>query len=246
VTSPPLTLEAALTEMKERALLDRPLIARLTIVFAVISAVIGLAGAAGGFGQAVALGVSLLVGVAYTGMVAQLVCVPGSSRDFSGLWKEIAPILARLVWVTLIVGVGVGIGLLAFIVPGLILLTLWFVAQPTVVAERTEVLGSLGRSRELVRGNGLRVFLFLLVLLLLALLASTLALVIARPFGTGLLGLTVASFALALTVNPLVAVGSSAVYNCLAGGSLADHALKDSPDPVEDLPGNEEQPAPRE
>lgn len=222
--------------MKGRALGDRSLIVRLTLAFALISALIALVQVGGGFGQAVSLGLSLLVGVAYTGMITQLVCVPGSSREAGGLWKEITPVLARLVWVTLLVGVGTLLGLILFVVPGLILLTIWSVAQPAVVAERATVLDSLSRSRALVRGNGLRVFLFLLVLLLIGFLGATMALLIARPFGTGVAGATVATALVALIVNPLVAIGTASLYNCLSGGSLADHALTDSPDPVEDLP----------
>lgn len=236
MSAPPLSLAAVFTEIKERALQDRPLIVRMTVTFALISAVIGLAQAGGGFGQAVSLGLSLLAGVAYTGMIAQLLCVPGSSRNVAGLWKEIAPVLARLVWVTLVVAIAAGIGALLFIVPGLIVLTIWFLAQQVVVVERVGVLESLGRSRELVRGNGIRVFLYLLALLLLAMLGLTFGLLIAAPFGTGIVGLTVSSFVFALVVNPLIAVGAAALYNCLSGGSMADHALRDSPDPVELLP----------
>jgi hypothetical protein len=232
----PLLPSDVLNEMKQRALGERSLVVRLTLLFAVVSAGVALVQAAGGFGQAVSLGLSLLAGVAYTGVISQLICVPGSSREISGLWKEIAPILARLVWVTLLVAVGTGLGLLFFVVPGLILLTIWSVAQPTVVAERATVVDSLNRSRELVRGNGLRVFLFLLVLLLIGFLAATVALLVAVPFGTGVIGVTVASALVALIVNPLVAIGTAALYNCLSGGSLADRALTDSPDPVEDLP----------
>lgn len=57
---------------------------------------------------------------------------------------------------------GVILGVLAstmiLLVPGLSLLTAWSVAAPVVVLERPRGLRALRRSRELVRGNGWRVF----------------------------------------------------------------------------------------
>ncbi len=58
--------------------------------------------------------------------------------------------------------VGVVLGVLAstmiLLIPGLVLLTVWSVAAPVVVLERPRGLRALRRSRELVRGNGWRVF----------------------------------------------------------------------------------------
>jgi hypothetical protein len=49
-------------------------------------------------------------------------------------------------------------GFLALIVPGLILITIWAVVAPSIVVEDKGVFEAFGRSRELVRGNGWRVF----------------------------------------------------------------------------------------
>ncbi len=57
---------------------------------------------------------------------------------------------------------GMVLGVLAstmiLLIPGLFLLTVWSVAAPVVVLERPGGLRALRRSRELVRGNGWRVF----------------------------------------------------------------------------------------
>jgi hypothetical protein len=213
--TPPLSLDGVFTEMKERSLANRSTIVRLTLFFAAISTLIAVASSGGAFGQAVSLGLSVLAGVAYTGMIIQLLCVQGKDREMLDLWRQVVPVLARLIWVTLLTAIMVGLGLLMFIVPGLILLTIWVVAVESIVVERTTVFESLRRSRELVRGNGWRVFLFLFLLALLALLAASFALIVAAPFGTGLLGAAVAAFALAVVVNPVVAIGPAALYNCL-------------------------------
>ena len=52
------------------------------------------------------------------------------------------------------------------IVPGLVLMTIWAVVAPVVVVERPGGLRALGRSRELVRGNGWPVFGVIVVLVL--------------------------------------------------------------------------------
>ncbi len=235
--APLLSIEGVLTEMKERFLANRDLIVRVTLLFALLSVLIAAAGSGGAFGEAVSLGLSLLAGVAYTGMIIHLLCVPGSDEDLAGLWKGILPVLARLIWVTLLTGLMVVAGLLLFIVPGLILITIWSVAIESVVVERATVLGSLNRSRELIRGNGWRVFLFLVVLALILLMAVTLALLVAAPFGTGLLGAAVSAFTVAALVNPILVIGPASLYNCLTGNSLADQTEGDDPDPAGGMPG---------
>jgi hypothetical protein len=232
VARPTLSLEAVLGEMKTRALERRQLLVRLTLVFALFSALLSVGSLAGGFAAALAFGLSLLVGVTYTGIVVQALCVPGSPDDIGGLWGTIRPVLARLIWVSLVAAIGVVGGLFLLIVPGLILLTIWSVAQPVVVVERKGVFESLGRSTELVRGNGLRVFLFLLVLGLLALLAATFALLISFPFGTGVAGTAVGSFLLAIAVNPLTAIGPAALYKCLVG--ISTEAPETDTEPASD------------
>jgi hypothetical protein len=54
--------------------------------------------------------------------------------------------------------VGIVLGMIALIVPGLILFTMWSVALPAAIVERTGILASLGRSRQLTRGRRWRVF----------------------------------------------------------------------------------------
>ena len=75
------------------------------------------------------------------------------------LLKAATPVLGSLI----LVGdrrrdLGILIGFILVIVPGLILLTIWSVAAPVVVLERPPGLGALGRSRELVKGSGWPVF----------------------------------------------------------------------------------------
>jgi hypothetical protein len=58
----------------------------------------------------------------------------------------------------ILAGIGIAIGLVLFIIPGLILLTWWSVIVPVIVIEGRGALDSFSRSRDLVRGHDFQVF----------------------------------------------------------------------------------------
>jgi hypothetical protein len=94
------------------------------------------------------------------------------------LLKDVVPVVDKLLAVSLLGAVGIGIGLVALIVPGLFLLTWWAVIGPVVVLERTPVLETFRRSRALVLGHGwpvLRTLLLLVFLLFPVILVAALA-----------------------------------------------------------------------
>lgn len=66
--------------------------------------------------------------------------------------------LFPVIGITIVASLGAGLGIVLFIVPGLMLMTMWWVAVPAAVIERTGVLGGLRRSAELTRGYRWRVF----------------------------------------------------------------------------------------
>ncbi|HXA54050.1 MAG TPA: YciC family protein [Solirubrobacteraceae bacterium] len=114
--------------------------------------------------------VSLVATTLFTGMVVELVAdVQDGRRDASAgqLLRAVAPVLGKLIMVAIVAGVGILVGFILIVVPGLILATLWSVAAPVVVLERPAGLRALGRSRELVRGNGWNVFAVILLLVIL-------------------------------------------------------------------------------
>jgi hypothetical protein len=74
------------------------------------------------------------------------------------LISAVRPVFLPLVVVAIITGLGVAAGLLALVIPGLLLLTWWAVAAPVVAVEHTGVLAAFRRSHALVRGNARRVF----------------------------------------------------------------------------------------
>jgi len=131
------------------------------VVFAISGVLSGVLVAASSGLALVAALISLVAGTLFTGMVVELVAdVQDGRRDArpGQLLRAATPVLGQLLLVGVVAGVVVLIGLIALLVPGLILITIWSVAAPVVVLERPPGLGALRRSRELVRGNGWRTF----------------------------------------------------------------------------------------
>ena len=101
--------------------------------------------------------VSLTVATLYQGMVVRLVQdVQDGRRDSSvqDLMRSVLPVFWSLLGAGIVAAIGTAGGLILLVVPGLYLLAMWAVIAPVVVVERSEVFEGLGRSRQLVRGNG--------------------------------------------------------------------------------------------
>ena len=85
--------------------------------------------------------------------------------------SRVRPRMNTLGVVGVLAALGITIGFIFLIVPGLLLATWWLLVVPVVMLEGRSVLEAFGRSRELVRGNGWSVF-GLIVLTFLVLLAA--------------------------------------------------------------------------
>ena len=195
---------------------NRQLIVRLTLAFAAMNAISALLDIAGPAGLAVSFGITLLLGAAYSGMITALVCIPGRTEGAGELWATVKPVLARLIWVTLITAIAVLAGVAALIIPGMVIATFLAVAGQTVVVERRAVFESLGRSFELVQGNAWRAFGYLVVVGLLSLLMLGIALLISAPLGTGVVGRLVGNFLSNCLSTPVVAIGAAVLYTKLS------------------------------
>jgi len=180
----------------------------------------------------VALLISLIATTLFTGMVVELVAdVQDGRRDASPgqLLRAAAPVLGQLLLVAVVAGIGVVVGLVLLVVPGLILLTVWSVAAPVVVLERPPGLGALRRSRELVRGRGWQVFGVIFVLgILVAVVAGGIDLA-AESAGTGV-GIVVRVILGVLTA-PISALAASVLYFELRGSPAGAPAGGAQPDP---------------
>jgi hypothetical protein len=109
----------------------------------------------------VGIAISVIAATLYQGMVVTLVSdVQDGTRDYSvsDLVDSAKHVILPLIGAGILAGLGISLGLLLLVVPGLFLLTIWAVIAPVIVLERTGVMAAFGRSRELVRGDGWRVF----------------------------------------------------------------------------------------
>lgn len=87
--------------------------------------------------------------------------------SLGGTFSRVQPQLASIVVAGVLASIGVFLGLLLLIVPGLVLMTWWVLIIPVIALERTPAGAAFSRSRELVRGSGWNVFGVIVVSILL-------------------------------------------------------------------------------
>jgi hypothetical protein len=92
-----------------------------------------------------------------------------------------------LIGLTICVGLAFGVGLLLLIVPGFILMTMLYVANPACVVERLGVFASMARSSELTKGYRWQIFgTWLLIAIASGVIAAVLKGVLGLTGNTGL------------------------------------------------------------
>ncbi|HEY5430420.1 MAG TPA: hypothetical protein VIK04_14990 [Solirubrobacteraceae bacterium] len=159
-----------------------------------------------------------VLSVLYQGMVVELVeGVQSGRRDHSvrDLLRSVEPVLLQLMAVSVLFGLGVAVGFVLLIVPGLILLVTWSVVAPVTVLERPGVLAAFRRSRELVRGNGWPVF-GVIILVGVMVFVVTLAAGLASA-ALGSLGGALLQWAVTAAIAPVSALSASVIYFALQG-----------------------------
>jgi hypothetical protein len=193
-----------------------------------------------------AAAISVIATFWYQGMIVEAVRdIIDGRRDHTigSLFSAAAPFIWPLFAVGVLAGIAIGIGLLLLIVPGLFLLTIWAVLVPSIVIDRTGVFGAFGRSRQLVRGDGWRVFGVIVVLFLLQVVISLILSAIANAATDSFVGYAIADLLLSVLVLPLSAIAATVMYvelRRIKGEPLAEDA--DAPTPPQ--PGPEAPPAP--
>lgn len=105
--------------------------------------------------------------------------------DLRGTLAAAAPYIGAVAIASILAGIGIGIGFILIIVPGLILLTFWSLIVPAIVIGGSGALESFGRSWRLVRGYAWNVFgTFIVVFLILIVGEVVLSLILsALPVG---------------------------------------------------------------
>jgi hypothetical protein len=189
------------------------------VVFLPVAVLEGVLGAEDSAGLTVLfLAVSVIASFWFQGMVVEAVRdIQDGRRDttLGELLRAPAPVLGPLIAAGLLAGAGVLIGLLLFIVPGLVLLTWWAVVVPVVVVERPGLGAAFARSRELVRGHGWQVFAVLVVVLVMLVVAGTVVSVIALAISDSAVGSAVGSLVSNVLVVPFFSITVATLYFAL-------------------------------
>jgi hypothetical protein len=204
-------------------------------LFLVVAILNGIAGSSP-FLLLVASVVGIAAGTLYQGTVVNLVRdVQDGRRDFSAgeLLRSATPFILPLVGAGILAGIAIGIGLILVIVPGLFLLTIWAVIAPVIVIEKSRVMASFGRSRELVRGNGWPVFGAIVLAFLIVIIGGIVFTAIATSIADGPL-LRIVFSALASTITaPVSALVAAVLYFRLrAFEGVAEPAVGDPEPPA--------------
>jgi uncharacterized membrane protein len=148
------------------------------------------------FGAIIGAGfISGLVGLVVSALVqaaitrATVTAIEGRTATFGESLSTALRVLLPLIGLSILLAIGIMIGFVLLIVPGIILLLMWAVAVPSLVIERGGVFAAFARSAELTRGAKWRI----LGLFLLLAVAYWLLSLVARIVGLGLYSPTTAS-----------------------------------------------------
>jgi hypothetical protein len=134
--------------------------------------------------------------------------------------RRVQPRIWAIAGAGILSALGILLGLVLLILPGLVLLTWWSVILPVVVLERAPVFEAFGRSRALVRGNGWNVF-GLIVLTVLILIAVSIVVAIVFVWLPDGLDTYVTDVVRNTLTAPFVALAWTLMYFRLRGARAA-------------------------
>lgn len=177
--------------------------------------------------------VSLVLTWLYQGMVVQLVRdVQDGRRDHTmgELFSSVSPVLLPVIAVAILAGIGLAIGFVLLIIPGLILLTFWSVVVPVTVIERPGVFSAFSRSWSLVSGYAWPVFGTIVLVFLLVVAASIAAALIGLALGD--VGRAILNWLFAAITQPVAALTASVLYFTLLRVRGEGEAAPVEPAPV--------------
>jgi hypothetical protein len=95
-----------------------------------------------------------------------------ADRTIGETYRAVQPQLPAVVIAGILAAIGITIGFILLIIPGLFLLTIWSMVIPVIVLERRSTGEAFTRSREVVRGHGWSVFGLVIVTFLIVAIAS--------------------------------------------------------------------------
>ena len=139
-------------------------------------------------------------------------------------FAHVRPQLPAIIVGGVLAGLGIALGLLLLIVPGLVLLTWWILIIPVIVLEKRRAGEAFGRSRELVRGHGWNVFGVIVLTILLFIAFRILLGLVLIPFADWLQSF-LSEIIVGTLATPFVALAWTLLYYRL-------RAAKEAPAPA--------------
>jgi hypothetical protein len=112
---------------------------------------------------------SIVIGAIVQGAMTRATVAEGEGQkaSFAECVAAGARVFLPLIGVALLFGLGITVGTILLIIPGIIVMVMWSVAAPAVVVERDGVFRALSRSQELTKGSRWKIFGLFLVLLVI-------------------------------------------------------------------------------
>ena len=143
----------------------------------------GLPSAASLLGTIIQVYVTLRLVVAQYRLAAEIRA--GTPPRVREVFARPGPPLATLLGLALVLVVGTSVGLMAFVIPGVLFVLLFGQALPAMIFEGTNIRGSLALSLALTRGNRLKILGVTLILMSLTLVPSFLSYLVSKVAGPG-------------------------------------------------------------
>jgi hypothetical protein len=111
--------------------------------------------------------------------LTQAAIIYGTFQDLRGQKAGIGDCISRglssiipVIVGSILLSIGIMIGFMLLIIPGIILALMWWVYVPAIVVERKGIIEAFGRSRELTRGRRWHILGLLVVLVILMIVVS--------------------------------------------------------------------------
>lgn len=190
------------------------LIVSAIIVFVPTAIVVGLLNSSDSFFlRLIGSLVNFVVSFLYAAVVIKVVEADRTGEadpTVSALFERAAPRVLPVIGVSILAAIGVTIGFIFLIIPGLVLLVYWIALIPVVVVESDQpAMSSFGRSIKLVSGNFWRV---VLVALVVFLIVVAMAIVVgALAVASAVVGV-IGAIVLSVVLMPLSGLVQSQVY----------------------------------
>jgi hypothetical protein len=172
--------------------------------------------------------ISIIAGTLYQGMVVALVNdVQDGRRDYTvgELFRAVTPVLFPLILAGFLAGLGIGIGFILIIVPGLILATIWAVIGPAIVVERVGAIEAFGRSSQLTKGDRWPVFGTIVVTFIIVFVIDAIFGAIAAAAGDAVVIRIVFNVLSSTITAPISALVGAVLYFALRGADVTPGGL---------------------